>query len=553
MKRTALPLSRLTATTSARPLSAFQPFRLLLTFALCLPAFAASPARVSAGSDPAAVAAKARTWRTAHEREIVNEFTTLLAIPNLASDAPNIEKNANALAAMLERRGVKAQLVREPGVPPLVVGDLTVPAATRTVAFYAHYDGQPVDATQWTSPPWSPVLRNADGKVIWSPPPADASAVNHEDSSGTPAPLHLDPEARLYGRSAGDDKGTIIAMVAALDALQAAKVRPQVNVKFVFEGEEEAGSPHLPMLLQKHADVLRADAWFLCDGPVHQSRRMQLFFGARGITEVDLTVYGPVKGLHDGHYGNWVPNPIVDLTHLIDSMRDTEANILIAGFYDDVLPPTPGELAALKDVPMVDEALKSEFGVARTEGKNAPLNEQILKPALNLRGIAGGRVGATASNTINTEATASIDFRLVPNETPESIRAKVEAHLAAQGWFVVHDAPDAETRRAHPRVVRASWGSGYIPLRTSMDEPFAKTATAIVAAAAGGPIVRLPSLGGSIPMYLFARGGVPVIGLPIANHDDTQHAQNENLRLQNLWDGIEAYAALFACLPEGGR
>src|SRR5256885_10913715 len=188
---------------------------------------------------------------------------------------------------------------------------------------------------------------------------------------------------------------------------------------------------------------------------------MELFFGARGIAEVELIVYGPVKGLHDGHYGNWVPNPIVDLTHLIDSMRDTEANILIAGFYDDVLPPTSNELAALKEVPMVDGALMTEFGVGRTEGKGGPLNEQLMKPALNLRGISGGRVGATASNTINTEASASIDFRLVPNEKPENIRAKVEHHISEEGWFIVRDAPDVATRLAHARVARLRWGSGY--------------------------------------------------------------------------------------------
>jgi acetylornithine deacetylase/succinyl-diaminopimelate desuccinylase-like protein len=218
-----------------------------------------SSSRESGTAAALQIAAKARAWRIAHEREIVDEFTTLLAIPNLASDAPNIERNATALAAMLERRGVKTQLVREPGVPPLVVGDLAVPGAKRIIAFYAHYDGQPVDATQWTSPPWSPVLR----------------------------------DGRIYARSAGDDKGTIIAMLAALDALHAANVKPLVNVKFVYEGEEEAGSPHLPMLLEKHADALRADAWFLCDGPVHQSRRMQLFFGARGITDLELTCTGP--------------------------------------------------------------------------------------------------------------------------------------------------------------------------------------------------------------------------------------------------------------------
>jgi acetylornithine deacetylase/succinyl-diaminopimelate desuccinylase-like protein len=465
-------------------------------------------------ADPAAIAAKTREWRKAHEQEIVTEFTALLAIPNLASDGPNIERNAVALEEALTRRGVKTHLIREPGVPPLVVGDLAAPGAKTTIAFYAHYDGQPVDPSQWTSPPWTPVVK----------------------------------DERIWARSAGDDKGTIMAMLAALDALRAAKTEPQVNLRFVFEGEEEAGSPHLASLLEKHVSELGADAWFLCDGPVHQSRRMQLYFGARGVTDLELTVYGPIKGLHSGHYGNWVPNPIVELTHLIDSMRDEEGYILIKDFYSDVAMLTESEKRALTEIPDVDADLKKEFAIGRTEGQGRSLNELILRPALNLRGISGGRVGATASNTINTEASASIDFRLVPNETPESVREKVERHIASRGYFIVRDKPDAATRAAHAYVVRLAWGAGYPPARTSMDDPFGKKASAILAAALGGPPVRMPSLGGSIPMYLFARGGVPVIGLPIANHDNNQHAANENLRLVNLWDGIEVYAALFGGL-----
>jgi acetylornithine deacetylase/succinyl-diaminopimelate desuccinylase-like protein len=473
----------------------------------------------------------ALNWRAAHEREIVTQFMQLLSIPNLASDAENINRNAEAIKALLESRGVKARVIRDFGAPPLVVGELAAPDAKTTIAFYAHYDGQPVDAAQWTSPPWSPVLRDQSGNAI------DPSAVSA-----------FDPEWRIYARGAGDDKVSIVAMLGALDAMHAAKINPSVNVKFVYEGEEEAGSPHLGAYLDKYADALHADAWFLCDGPVHQSRRMQLFFGARGVTDLELTVYGPIKGLHSGHYGNWVPNPIVDLTHLVDSMRDAAANVLIKDFYDDVAPLTESEKKAIAEIPDVDADLKREFAIARTEGDGRSLNEQILKPAINLRGIAGGRTGATASNTIATEASASFDFRLVPNETPDSIRAKVEKHISDRGWFIVRDAPDVATRLAHPRIARLRWGAGYPPYRTSMDTPFGKSAVAIVANAVGYPPVRLPSLGGSIPMYLFARGGVPVIGLPIANHDDNQHAANENLRLHNLWDGIEIYTALFSQL-----
>ena len=423
---------------------------------------------------------------------------------------------------MLEKRGVKVRTLTLDGAPPIVVGDVAVPGAKRTIAFYAHYDGQPVDPAQWKSPPWTPVMRDASGHdVDWQ----NAAA--------------LDPEWRLYARSAGDDKAPIIAMAAALE-----HAKPRFNLRFVFEGEEEAGSPHLAAYLAKYPDVLRPDAWVLCDGPVHQSRRALLFFGARGVVDAELTVYGPIKGLHDGHYGNWVPNPIVELTHLIDSMRDENGRILIEHFYDDVRPMTPAEKSAIAEVPDVEPALRKEFQIGRTES-DRPLNELLMLPALNVRGIQSGHVGAQASNTIQPEARASLDFRLVPNETPESIRPLIEHHIEKEGYTIVRNTPDAATRLAHPKIVKIEWGAGYPPARTSLDLPLAREIASLMTAAGHAP-VRLPSLGGSIPMYLYQQpNGTPVIGLPIANHDDNQHAANENLRLQNLWDGIAIYEALF--------
>ena len=340
-------------------------------------------------------------------------------------------------------------------------------------------------------------------------------------------------EARIYARSASDDKAPIMAMLAALDALKAIRAAPSVNLKFVFEGEEEAGSPHLGAYFDRYPKELSADAWLLCDGPVHQSRHMQLYFGARGVTDLDLTVYGPLRPLHSGHYGNWAPNPIVTLTHLVDSMRDTEGEILISGFYDDVTPLTDVERDAL---------------AGRTEGEGKSLNELILQPALNLRGISGGHVGNQASNAISTEAEASIDFRLVPAQTPGKVRERVERHIAAQSFFIVHDMPDAETRMAHPNVIRLLWGSGYPASRTSMDLPISHRVANVLSEATGVSPYMLPSLGGSVPMYLFQRGGIPVVGFPIVNHDNNQHAANENVRIQNLWDGIEMFAALFTNL-----
>ena len=482
-------------------------------------------------ADPASVAKQTTVWRMQHEREILQEFSDLLAIPNLASDTPNIARNAVAIRALCEKRGLTTQLLTLGDAPPVVVGDLSAPGAKRTIAFYAHYDGQPVDPAKWKSDPWQPVMRDRAGHEIdWR--------------NGKT----IDPEWRLYARSSGDDKAPIIGMLAALDALRASGVKPGVNLRFVFEGEEEAGSPHLAQYLEKYPKVLRPDAWVLCDGPVHQSRRAELFFGARGTIDFELTIYGPVKGLHDGHYGNWVPNPIVRLTHLIDLMRDESGRILIKGFYDNVKPPTEAERAAIAKIPDVETDLRHEFQIATTEGDGEHLNERLLLPALNVRGIESGHVGEEASNTIQTEARASIDFRLVPNETPESIKPLVERHIEAQGYKIVRATPDAATRLKYPKIVRVEWGAGYPPARTSLDLPFSREIAALMTAAGHEP-VRLPTVGGSIPMYLFQQpDDTPVIGLPIANHDDNQHAADENLRLQNLWDGIEVYAALFAGL-----
>jgi acetylornithine deacetylase/succinyl-diaminopimelate desuccinylase-like protein len=461
----------------------------------------------------------------ADRRAILTEFVDFLAIPNLASDAPNIARNASAIRAMFEKRGLTTRLLTLDNAPPIVVVDVPARGATRTIAFYAHYDGQPVDAKQWQSPPWTPVMRDAAGNDIdWRTAP-------------------LNPEWRLYARSSGDDKAPIIAMAAALDTLRNAGRKPAVNLRFVFEGEEEAGSPHLGEYLAKYPDVLRPDAWILCDGPVHQSRRMQLVFGARGVVDAELTVYGPVKGLHDGHYGNWVPNPIIRLTHLIDSMRDETGRILIKHFYDDVKPSSAAEQEAIAKMPPVEADLKREFGIASAESEN--LNQSLMLPALNVRGIQSGHIGAQASNTIQTEATASLDFRLVPAETPESIKKLVEAHIESQDYTIVRTTPDAATRLAHPKIAKLTWGAGYPPARTPLDLPLSQQIATLMTTA-GHPPVRVPTLGGSIPMYLFQQpANTPVLILPIANHDDNQHAANENIRLQNLWDGVDVYVALF--------
>ncbi|HKG96015.1 MAG TPA: M20/M25/M40 family metallo-hydrolase [Gemmatimonadaceae bacterium] len=493
--------------------------------------------RATAAPAAADVRARVRAYRQTHEHEILRELVELLAIPNLASDSVNIRRNADALVALLTRRGVSARRLESPGSPPAVYGELRTPGATRTVVFYAHYDGQPVDRSAWRSDPWTPVLRTG--------PLGPTARDLPMPAVGAP----IDPEWRIFARSASDDKSPIVAMLAALDALRASRMLPSVNLKFFFEGEEEAGSEHITQMLTAHRDLLAADAWIFCDGPVDPSGRLQVVFGARGVMGLELIVYGATRALHSGHYGNWAPNPAALLANLLAGMRDPDGRILIANFYDDVRPPGEAERALLARLPSNDAAERAALGLAHTEAGDAPRMERILLPALNVRGIQAGATGASAANAVPVEARASIDFRLVPNQTPERVRSLVEAHLRAQGYYLTSAPPDSAARARYARIALVRWEQGYPGVRTAVDLPVSRAVMRVVEETSGRPPLALPSLGGSLPLFGFRDVlGVPLITMPIVNADNSQHGPNENLRLQNLWDGMEVFAGLMARL-----
>jgi len=471
----------------------------------------------------------ARSHVAAHGPAILRELADLVALPNVASDLEAMRVNASRLEEMLARRGIATRRLEVDGAPPALFGELPVLGAERTLVFYAHYDGQPVDPAEWATPPFVPTLVDGD-RVI--PLPRDGEPVGDE--------------WRLRGRSASDDKAPIVAILAAIDALRAANVPLRSNVKLFLEGEEEAGSPHLRAILAKHADLLAADAWLFCDGPVHPTRRMQIVFGVRGVLSLGVTVYGPDRALHSGHYGNVAPNPAAALAHLVASLRAPDGLIRVKGILDDVRPPTDAERRAIAALPPLDPA--AEFSFAALEGGEKSAAEALLRPALNVDGLLAGGVGDKASNAVPSVARAAIDFRLVPDQTPEGVRARVEAHLAAEGWRVVHEEPDAATRRAHARIVRLDWGDGgYAAVRTPLDLPIARAIVRAVGDALGEPPLLVPTLGGSLPLAHFAEATrAPLLIVPIVNHDNSQHAPNENLRLRNLWDGIATYAAILA-------
>ncbi|MGH8230323.1 MAG: M20/M25/M40 family metallo-hydrolase [Steroidobacteraceae bacterium] len=504
---------------------------------LCNAALAVIGVAAAADAVAADLSNQVERYRMAHEAQIVGELDQLTRLRSVAADPSGLAAAADRLQGLLKQRGFEArQLSAEPGMPALVFGQLMSPGARRTVVFYAHYDGQPVTPSQWSSDPFIPVMRSG---------PLNSG---EHDIDWKSAPAPFDPEWRFFGRAASDDKASIVALLAAFDALKASGRKPSVNIKVAWEGEEEAGSTHLAQVLRANQALFAADLWLIGDGPVHQSRRQMLYFGARGTVGVEATIYGPIRALHDGHYGNWVPNPAAMAATLIAQMRDEEGRILIPGFDDDVRALTPAEQQAIRNLPPVEQALRQQFGIGRSEG-NEGLVLSLMRPALNVRGVRSGQVGEAAANAIPIDATISIDFRLVPDQTPQAVRAKLEAFLQSKGWTVVAQPPDRALRLAHPRIIRLEWESGYPGFRSDMSSAVAKALIASASEAAHYPVAVLPMMGGSVPMYLFADVfKVPVVGLPIVNFDNNQHAANENQRLQNLWDGIETYAAMMGSL-----
>src|ERR1700679_1382861 len=252
-------------------------------------------ASLASGAD---LRSQVEQYRLAHETEIVGEIDALTRLKRIAADPSGLAATAPALEAALKSRGFAVSLLSTgTNSPPAVFGSLMTPTAKRTVLFYAHYDGQPVTPAQWSSDPFVPVMRehalsDAPGEVDWKKalPP-------------------FDPEWRLFGRAVSDDKASIAALLAPFDALKATHNAPSVNIKVLWEGEKEAGSEHLSHALRENQKLLDADLILIGDGPVHQTRRPLVYFGARGVMGVEATIYGPLRALHDGHSATGGPTP----------------------------------------------------------------------------------------------------------------------------------------------------------------------------------------------------------------------------------------------------
>lgn len=478
-----------------------------------------------------------RSYRKSHEREIVDELISFLSIPNIETDRAEMRRNASHLQQMLEQRGVSVRLF-DTETNPLVWGELKVPGATQTLTFYSHYDGVPVEPADWIdSHPYQPVMR----------PSKLDPATREPKPEPLPAPgIPFDEEARIYARSASDDKGPIIAMLSALDAILASGIPLRNNLRFVFEGEEESGSKHFPDFVRRNPELFVSDAFYICDGPAYYNGAPTVWFGARGNIFAHVTVYGADVVLHAGHFTNFAPNPVQRLSHLLATMTDPDGRVNLPGFYDIIDPLSDVEMKALASVPRMEADLAHLYGFSGSLKNDVNYIEALQAPGFNVAGFQAGWAGDDARFVVPAEATASIMLMPVVGCTPDKMVDNLEAHIIAQGYHVVTEDPTPAERAQYPLIAKVSTYWSAPASRTPMNLPISQRIMDSLTNISDQDALFIPSIGSAIGIFSVLRNelGIPTMLVSTVNPDNFQHGPNENLRLENLWTGIETFAAL---------
>src|SRR5262245_47534086 len=385
-------------------------------------------------------------------RSIVEGFIHFLRLNSVSQEPAKVRATGEWLAAALRARGLEGRVL-ETGGNPAVFGERRVPGATRTVLFYCHYDTKPIVLKGWLQPnPIEPVFRR--GLAEAGAPPVDLVAVPDDEL----------PQLLLHARGASDDKGPIWSHLTALELMDAVGLAPGVNAKFIFDGEEEIGSPFFGPFTEAHRDVLAADLVIVTDGPKHASGRPTIAGGARGVLKLELVIESARRDVHSGNFA--VPNPAWQLNGLLASMATPDGVPLIEGFEENVVKPTAAERQMMADLPLDLAGLEKELGVGLPDDY---LERLMFHPTLTIRGLSSGFIGAEANTIIPHRATVAIDIRMVKNQTWESVYRRVIDHIRAQGLTVL-DSPDAPLDdELRGRAVRVVDKGGYDPAKTSLD------------------------------------------------------------------------------------
>lgn len=436
--------------------------------------------------------------------DYIQETATLCAQPSISASGEGIKECAELVASLLHERGFQVHTLPTPG-SPVVVGHHEG-ESERTLLLYNHYDVQPPEPLElWTTPPFEPAIR----------------------------------DGALYARGVKDDKGEFVARLAAVDAVRAAHGGAlPCGVTFVVEGEEETGSPHIAQFVEEHRELLQCHGAIWEGGGTDPDGRPKNVLGVRGILYVELFVETMER---DGHSGNahLLPNAAWRLHRALGSLKGADERVRIPGFYDAAKPPSKLDLELFDALPDYEEWWREEFGVkefvlGRT-GKD--LDRAVFEPTCNIAGIKTGYQGKGSKTVIPAEALAKVDFRLVPDQDPEDILAKLRAHLEAEGFADVEVTP-----------ISYMW-----PAKSDADDPLVALTARTADEVYGRPSLISPLEGGSSPIYAFARplGGIPVVHAGVGYGGNRIHAPDEHLRIADFLQGashigriLEGFAGL---------
>jgi acetylornithine deacetylase/succinyl-diaminopimelate desuccinylase-like protein len=434
-----------------------------------------------------------------HWQEGVADLMRLCRQPSISAQGVGMPEMVQLLAQVMGEYGVSTRILPVPkGKYPVVYGELSGESPA-TILFYDHYDVQPPEPLElWTSPPFEPVQR----------------------------------EGKLFGRGVSDNKGNTVARLLALRAFQKMRGKLPISVKFLIEGEEEIGSPNLGAFVERNRRLLKADACIWECGGVNWKDQPIIMLGLKGILYVELEARGASQDVHSS-MGTVVPNPAWRLVWVLASLKDMDENIQIAGFYDNVRPPTKQEIAAIKAIPPDDEETKQSLGLKKfVKGVTGfdYRSRYVLEPICNICGIYSGYTGPGSKTVLPCVARAKLDFRLVPNQRPEEILSKLRKHLDSHGFSDIAIAPTTE---------------GENPARTPLDSPFVNIVASTGKEVFGADPVIMPAMAGSGPMYYFTDTlGLPTAGIGVDYLGSRAHAPDENIRLADFILGTKHVAAL---------
>ncbi|WP_040303555.1 M20/M25/M40 family metallo-hydrolase [Algoriphagus machipongonensis] len=466
-------------------------------------------------------------------RSSLLKFKEYLSIPNNGSLPSDIQANLAWCKEALESRGFKTQELKSGRVPHLFAAGEMDPKK-KTILVYMQIDGQPVDSSSWDQEsPYIPALKMEEGDS-WE-------EINWNFLEGP-----IDPEWKIFARSASDSKGPTMTFLTALDILRRTGNTPSVNLKFILDFQEELSSPELADVVSQNKQLFKADGILIMDGTRHISNLPNLTFGARGIATATIKVFGAKNDLHSGQYGNFAPNPVFSLSKLLAAMKDDQGKVLIPGFYDGI-ELTEADIQAMKEVPEDLETIKNELGFAESEKVGNTLQEALQYPSLNVRGLQAAWVGEEVRTLIPSEAIAEIDMRLVKETPAERQIALLRKFIVDQGYHLVDGKPTATDRQNYPKLASFDFRIGSAPFRSEIDSPFGDWLKEGMNYIFDENFINTRTTGGSQPMAPFINSlGVPAVSVRIPNPDNSIHAPNENIRIGNYLEGIQTCLALMS-------